>query len=459
MAVPVREKHHFNLGMEDWTEDEKENAPSRKRLKLSLSKSKPQAASSRWEFLTVAQQEALAVKHVPKNTSASTNWAVKNFCEWRKNRNERPGLTEEELVPDILSSTDPALLCKWLSVFVGETRKKDGTPYPAKSLYLLLTGVLRHMRTLNVDCPNFLDTNDKGFAKFHACLDNIFRDLRATGVGSSTKHAEPFTKEEETRLWEREVLGINTPRQLLRAVFFLNGRNFCLRGGEEHRQLKLSQLTRKTDPDRYIYTEHASKNRSGALQQMRVENKIVPVIANPEAGIRCHVAILDLYLSKIPASAVSKDVFYLQPVPKVPSDSSKPWFLVIPVGRNTLSTMVRDICTEGGIDGNKTNHSLRATGASSLFTAGVPEKIIQQRSGHLSLQGLRHYERVTQQQQLAVSRVLSSSENTSFDSELEKVSDTPVEPKPSKTSSFQPTPQMNFTGCTVNIFQGNAPQK
>ena len=99
----------------------------------------------------------------------------------------------------------------------------------------------------------------------------------------------------------------------------MNGRNFCLRGGEEHRQLKLSQLTRKTDPDRYIYTEHASKNRSGALRQMRVENKIVPVIANPEAGIRCHVAILDLYLSKIPASAVSKDVFYLQLVPKVPA--------------------------------------------------------------------------------------------------------------------------------------------
>ena len=185
----------------------------------------------------------------------------------------------------------------------------------------------------------------------------------------------------------------------------------------------------------------------------------MPVIANPKAGIRCHVAILDLYLSKIPASAVSKDVFYLQPVPKVPSDSSKPWFLLTPVGRNTLSTMVKDICTEGGVDGNKTNHSLRATGASSLFTAGVPEKIIQQRSGHLSLQGLRHYERVTQQQQVAVSCVLSSSENTSFDSELEKVSDTPKEPKPSATSAFQPTPQMNFTGCTVNIFQGNAPQK
>lgn len=43
-------------------------------------------------------------------------------------------------------------------------------------------------------------TEAEGFAKIHACLDNIFRDLRATGVGSSTKHAEPFTKKKETHL-------------------------------------------------------------------------------------------------------------------------------------------------------------------------------------------------------------------------------------------------------------------
>ena len=41
-------KHHFNLGMGDWNEAENKNAPSRKTL--SLSKSKPQAASHRWKF-------------------------------------------------------------------------------------------------------------------------------------------------------------------------------------------------------------------------------------------------------------------------------------------------------------------------------------------------------------------------------------------------------------------------
>ena len=87
-----------------------------------------------------------------------------------------------------------------------------------------------------------------------------------------------------------------------------------------------------------------------------------------------YVAVLDLYLSKLPAASASKDVFYLQPLPKVPSDDSKPWYTLTPVGRNTLSTMVKNICTDAGVGGNKTNHSLRATGTTALFTDGVPER-------------------------------------------------------------------------------------
>ena len=50
--------------------------------------------------------------------------------------------------------------------------------------------------------------------------------------------------------------------------------------------------------------------------------------------------------------------------------------------------MVKDTFAEVGIAG-KTNHSLRATGATQLYTANVPEKMIQQRTGHCSLKGLR----------------------------------------------------------------------
>lgn len=74
---------------------------------------------------------------------------------------------------------------------------------------------------------------------------------------SKLKH---FPKMRRNQLWTTGVLGSDNPNSLLRAVFYLNGRKFCLRGGEEQRNLKISQLERLQNPDRYVYTENASKN-------------------------------------------------------------------------------------------------------------------------------------------------------------------------------------------------------
>ena len=163
-----------------------------------------------------------------------------------------------------------------------------------------------------------------------------------------------------------------------------------------------------------LNTENSSKNRSGGFAQLRISNKIAPIYASREVGNRCHVHVLDVYYSKLPPEAFKRDNFYLQPIPNLPVDPKKAWFSISPVGRNSLSKMVKDICSDGKISGNKTNPSLHATGASMLFQAGVPEKVIQHRTGDLSLQGLRHYERVTSEQQCAASHVLSSSENTAL---------------------------------------------
>ena len=42
------------------------------------------------------------------------------------------------------------------------------------------------------------------------------------------------------------------------------------------------------------------------------------------------------------------------------------------------------MCKEAGIKEKKSNHSLRATGATALFNAGVPEKLIRDVTGHRS---------------------------------------------------------------------------
>ena len=63
------------------------------------------------------------------------------------------------------------------------------------------------------------------------------------------------------------------------------------------------------------------------------------------------------------------------------------------------------MCKEAGIQGKKANHSLRATGASALFNAGVPEKLIRDVTGHRS-KALELYECPSLDQLKAVSRVL-----------------------------------------------------
>ena len=252
------------------------------------------------------------------------------------------------------------------------------------------------------------------------------------------------------------MLSLDTPEGLLHAVFFYNGKNFCLRGGEEQRGLKFSQLKRSIatvngEPKVYYeYTEHGSKNRTGGLKQLQMENKVVRHYESEDGGDRCHVRILDKYLQKVPKEALEKDSFYVKPLTKRPLDPLKPWFSAVPIGKNKLSGMVKAICLEAGLAGSYTNHSLRASGATALFSSGVSEALVQHRTGHRSLEGLRKYERVTAEQELQVSSILSAPWHT------EK-----LQPTSSERSRHPSIPSdghlplslagCSFSGCTINF--------
>ena len=146
--------------------------------------------------------------------------------------------------------------------------------------YSLLTGIQIHMKNTNPDAPVFLNKADNHFKVLHNCLDVIFRRLCESNIGTSTVHHNPFTKEEIDQLWATGVLGTSNPRSLLNAVFFNNGMHFCLRGGDEHRRLKLDQI--KREEMGYIYYENGSKNRKGTFLDRSVSNKVVKSERVPE---------------------------------------------------------------------------------------------------------------------------------------------------------------------------------
>ena len=249
------------------------------------------------------------------------------------------------------------------------------------------------MRDINPGCLNFLDKKDSRFKAVHGTMDAHFHYLHSTGIGREVKHARVLMKDDEDKLWSKGIMNTNTPKALQNAVFYTVRKMFSLRGGIEMRNLKISQIQRHTNPDRYVYTELVSKTSNGTFKKLHVANKTVPVFACPEAGERCPVHILDLYLSKLPQAAIENDVFFVKALENTTVDDTKPWYSRTPVGRNTLDTKLGKMCSLAGIEGRVTNHSMRATSVTQMYATGVPEKVIQERTGHRSLEALRVYER------------------------------------------------------------------
>ena len=156
------------------------------------------------------------------------------------------------------------------------------------------------------------------------------------------------------------VLGPHNPSSLLNAMFYYNRLFFVLRGGQEHRNLKLSQIVAKSVPnperlsdmiDVVEYTEHGSKNRPGGKHQLNLTNKRVTHFACPPLGECCYVYLSKLYLSKLPSIAHEKDIFYWKPLDK-PSASGQ-WFTQLPLCHNSLDKFIKSVFNKAGIDSDR----------------------------------------------------------------------------------------------------------
>ena len=99
------------------------------------------------------------------------------------------------------------------------------------------------------------------------------------------------------------------------------------------------------------------------------------------------------------------DAFYLAPLKKYHPGC---WFSRSPIGHNTLTNFMGNMCKEAGILGFKTSHSLRATAATRLYASGIDEQLVMERTGHHSIEGIRSYKRTSSEQQQDVSDILSN---------------------------------------------------
>ena len=159
-------------------------------------------------------------------------------------------------------------------------------------------------------------------------------------------------------------MGASDGQSLLYALFYLNGLNFALRGGEEHVHLLIEQFSFEVRDGKrcLVYREKHSKTNSGGLNNLRHKTKEVVHFENVSNRSRCHVTLMELFLSKRPQSS---NRFYLQPL-KNPNNLC--WYTSKPIGKNKLNKFMKSICDQAGIDSSsKSNHSLRATCATRLY--------------------------------------------------------------------------------------------
>ena len=118
---------------------------------------------------------------------------------------------------------------------------------------------------------------------------------------------------------------------------------------------------------------------------------------------------------------------------------------------------MESMCSDAGIPGKKTNHSLRETGATALFNEGVPERVIRDVTGHRS-NALLTYQRPTLEQKQEASSILVQGKKK-FDPGKENLPFTATQPPSTSDHGaaglFGPI-YSGVTNITVNLSSNNS---
>lgn len=209
------------------------------------------------------------------------------------------------------------------------------------------------------------------------------KELRAKGKGKRPNAAGPLGPCEEAILREKGILGTDNPEQLLNTVWLNNTVLFGLHGGSENRNLMWGDIQLKVTDSGQEYIEYNERLTKTRTAEKKTETREI----NPKQFARenkdfCPVHAYKEYARHRPPHTFHpKSPFYLSI-----NHSRRPWsitwFKSQAMGENYLRTLMKKMAQKGGLQGRKTNQSVRKTNCAELLQGDVAPTTIQQVTSH-----------------------------------------------------------------------------
>ena len=333
----------------------------------------------RKRFATTTDEEINAIKEnrFEENTVKNTTWGLKIFRDWLR----------ENGIDVVFEFLTPCEIDKLLASFYVTVRRVNGEYYSKSAYICIRAAIQRHLQNPPYNVT-FSILNDANFLHSNQLLKGIFKTLTEKGV-SVVKHYKPIEKEDMMKLITTGVISTGNPRSLINLVWLLVALQFGKRGRENYRNMTQDTFIRGIDDSGLAYYEYrvceSQKNHSGSnlASTYMPQGRMYACPGDP----LCPVAAMDLYMSHINPEL---DCLWQRPNKDFDKENST-WYCKIPLGKNTLDNMMKNMSKAADLSQEYTNHCTRATASKALGDASFDRSDIIKITGHRDTRSLDTY--------------------------------------------------------------------
>ena len=206
-------------------------------------------AAARFVVVSDDDVNAFSEQQENDNTKKKTLYDLKIFREFLETCDEKREI--ENITPVELQAI--------IKKFVLAVRKKNGDEYEPSSIRAFLQSIDRYLRKNNY---GFSVLNDKEFHEVQDILKKKQKQLKSIGKGNRPNAADPLSDEDIATFYSCGVLGIDSPRALLNALWLNNCIYFGMRPGKEQRDLCWGDLQLKTDSEGNRFVEFSKERQT-----------------------------------------------------------------------------------------------------------------------------------------------------------------------------------------------------